>query len=255
MGPHLLDVNDLTVDFGGVRAIDGVSFTVAPGEFVGLIGPNGAGKTTTIDAITGFVAHRGRVHFAGTDITHFSPHKRAAIGLTRTWQSLELFEDLTIRENCSVAVDRSGFGTLALDVVRPIRRHEHEGVERALELLGIGQLADKRPSELSLGQRKLAAVARALAASPSMILLDEPAAGLDSNESMELGRHLREVVREGVTLLLVDHDMGLVLGVCSRLLVLDFGRLIASGPPSEIRNDTRVIEAYLGEYAKRSGYS
>ncbi len=252
---YLLEVEELTVTFGGVRAVDAVSFAVTPGQLVGLIGPNGAGKTTTIDAITGFVPHRGRVHFGGADISRATPHRRAAIGLTRTWQSLELFEDLTIWENCAVARRRTGRGRLVRDAVRPGRPHDSAAIDEALGLLEIDHLADRRPPELSLGQRKLAAVARALAADPAMVLLDEPAAGLDSDESLELGKRLRSVVAAGVTLLLVDHDMGLVLGVCDQICVLDFGRLIASGAPNEIRNDPRVIEAYLGESAGIEGRS
>jgi ABC-type branched-subunit amino acid transport system ATPase component len=248
-----LEVSDLTVTFGGVRAVDGLSFAVARGELVGLIGPNGAGKTTTIDAITGFVPHRGRVRFAGKDISRAAAHRRAAAGLTRTWQSLELFDDLTVWENCSVTTRHAGSRSFILDVVRPRRDRDASTTERALHLLEISDLADRRPSELSLGQRKLVAVARALAASPSMILLDEPAAGLDSTESLELGERLRSVVASGVTLVLIDHDMGLVLSVCDRLYVLDFGRLIASGRPNEIRHDHRVIEAYLGQHVPANG--
>jgi ABC-type branched-subunit amino acid transport system ATPase component len=226
----ILEVDDLVVAFGGVRAVDGVSFEVRPGRLHGLIGPNGAGKTTTIDALTGFVAHRGQVRFRGRDLAGFAAHQRARAGLGRTFQSLELFDDLSVRENCQV-----GAGGPA------------PSVDRALDLLGLATVADRLPRELPLGHRKLVAVARALARRPQLVLLDEPAAGLDSDESAQLGHHLRAVVdQEGITVLLVDHDMGLVLGVCDRVTVLDFGRVLAEGTPEDVRSNHEVIDAYLG---------
>jgi branched-chain amino acid transport system ATP-binding protein len=230
----VLRVRDLVVSFGGVHAVDHVSFDVAAGSLHGLIGPNGAGKTTTIDALTGFVSHGGRVELAGRDIAHLAPHERARRGMARTFQSLELFDDLTVRENCRVG------------------RAPHDPIDAAIELLGLGPVADRPPTELSLGQRKRVAVARALAGGPSLLLLDEPAAGLDTHESAALGRQLRSVVDAGVTVLLVDHDMGLVLGVCDQVTVLDFGRFLTSGPPSAVRANAAVIDAYLGRGAVAS---
>jgi branched-chain amino acid transport system ATP-binding protein len=229
--PPILEVTDLVVTFGGVRAVDGVTFSVARDELHGLIGPNGAGKTTTIDALTGFVSHRGRIQFEGDALDGLPAHERARAGVARTFQSLELFDDLTVRENCQVG---------------PSRGNRENDVDAALDLFDLGSVAERTPSELSLGHRKLVAVARALASKPRLLLLDEPAAGLDSAESQLLGRHLRAVVESGVTVLLVDHDMGLVLGVCDHVTVLDFGRVLASGPPSEVRADREVIDAYLG---------
>jgi branched-chain amino acid transport system ATP-binding protein len=226
----LLRVNDLTVSFGGVRAVDAVSFDVDAGSLHGLIGPNGAGKTTTLDALTGFVPHAGRVEFDGRDLGHLAPHERAGAGLVRTFQSLELFDDLTVRENCLVA-----------------------GTDAPLNDLGLVDLADRLPRELSLGHRKLVALARALAAEPRMVLLDEPAAGLDSDEAAQLAERLRAVVAGGVTILLIDHDMGLVLGVCDHVTVLDFGRVLAAGRPGEIRADSKVIDAYLGAATSPGG--
>jgi len=243
----LLELDDVTVSFGGIRALDGVSMAVQTGALHGLIGPNGAGKTTTIDTISGFVPHTGRVRFGGQDLGDRPPHERARGGLTRTWQSLELFDDLTVLENCRAAAERQGLRTVLADLVRPGRPRQIDEVAWALALLGLDGLRDRYPPELSLGQRKLVAVARALAARPRLLLLDEPAAGLDTDESHELGHHLRTVVEHGVTVLLVDHDMGLVLGVCDHVSVLDFGRVIADGTPGEIRADQRVVEAYLGE--------
>ena len=237
----------LGVSFGGVRAVRDLSLEVGERQLVGLIGPNGAGKTTTIDALTGFVRHRGRVWAGDRDLSEEPPHRRAAAGVARTWQSLELFDDLTVLENLRVAADRSSLGSTLADVVRPGRhRVDDDGVDRAIEALELGPVASAYPPSLSLGQRKLAAVARGLAASPSVLLLDEPAAGLDSSESLALGAVLRRGVDDGTSMLLIDHDMALVLGVCDHLYVLDFGELIAEGPPDAVRADPRVVAAYLG---------
>ena len=243
----LLDVRDLAVHYGGVRAVDGVSFEVGPRELVGLIGPNGAGKTTCIDAVTGLThLTAGHVSFDGRDITRASTHARARLRLGRTFQSLELFEDLSVRQNLLVAVEQTRWWSVFADVVRPGRRRDTAGVDWALDLLELAPLAERRPSELSQGQRKLVSVARALAGGPKALLLDEPAAGLDTAESEDLGRRLRAVVDEGIGLLLVDHDMSLVLSVCDRVYVLEFGKLIAHGPPAAVRTDPAVVAAYLG---------
>ena len=253
MRRSLLTVNGLTVRYGGVCALDGVDLEVAEGAFVGLIGANGAGKTTFIDAVSGLVASRGRVLFGDQDISELAPNRRARLGLARTFQSLELFEDLTVRENLLVSAERSRWYAPVLDMVRPARQRDAErAVETALELLEIEALERRLVSSLSLGQRKLVTVARALAGRPRFVLLDEPAAGLDSDESLALGHRLRRVVHDGTTLLLVDHDVGLVLGVCDEIHVLEFGGLIASGSPDQIAADERVIRSYLGEAAEDS---
>ena len=243
----LLRARGLTVTFGGVHAVHAVDLDVAAGELVGLIGPNGAGKTTLIDALTGFVRpSAGSVELDGEDLTPLAPAARAQRGLVRTFQSLELFEDLTVADNLRVCAETPRWWDPLVDAVRPRRGEAMEQVAWALEVLGLGDVADRRPNELSHGRRKLVAVARALALRPRVVLLDEPAAGLDTSETARLGEHLRTLPEHGVSVLLVDHDMGLVLSTCDRVAVLDVGAVIATGPPEQIRADHRVIEAYLG---------
>ena len=241
----VLSAHAISVSFGGVRAVIDVSLDVDPGQLVGLIGPNGAGKTTFIDAITGFVPHRGTVSIDGVDVTRSPPHTRARRGLARTWQGTELFDDLTVRENLTVAARHpTPVATMKELFSRPVSRVD--AVDEALERLSLTDLADAMPGELTQGQRKMVSVARALSAGPTLLLLDEPAAGLDAKESGELGHRLREVVDQGIPMLLVDHDMGLVLGISDQLVVIESGVVIGRGTPTEIRENPRVVEAYLG---------
>src|SRR5262252_233 len=226
--PAALRTSGLSVRFGGVHALSSVSLEVKEGELVGLIGPNGAGKTTLIDAISGFVDYTGRAELSGADLGGLPPYERARRGLARTWQSTELFDDLNVTENLTVA-SREG------------------SVTDALSLVSMDWAAEAMPTQLSSGQRKLVGVARALVAKPAVLCLDEPAAGLDTVESEELGVCLRRLADQGQSMLLIEHDMGLVLGICDRVVVLEFGKVIADGAPEVVRQDARVIAAYLGD--------
>jgi len=241
-----LSARGLTVTYGGVVANDSIDLHVEAGEVVGLIGPNGAGKTTFIDAISGFTRYSGEVWLGTTRLDGMATHRRRRLGLARTWQAGELFTDLTAAENLEVACRSVGLGMVLGDLLHRGTRRRHEHVEQALAAVGLADAADRRPSDLSLGEQKLVGVARALAGGSRVLLLDEPAAGLDTDESRRLGRQLRAIAQTGVASLLVDHDMGLVLEVCDRVYVLDFGRLIASGTPSEVVADQGVVAAYLG---------
>lgn len=250
----VLSARGVSVSFGGVQALIDADIEVEPGQLVGLIGPNGAGKTTFIDAISGIVPCQGSVHLDGADITGRSPHQRARLGLARTWQAIELFDDLTVRENLTVAAHHLA----PMATVKELFGRAFRGtgvVDEALAEFDLGHLADATPTELTQGQRKLVAVCRALAARPKLLCLDEPAAGLDANESAEFGRHLRRIVDGGTPVLMIDHDMGLVLGISDQVVVLEFGRVIATGTPDEVRSDPHVVAAYLGSAASDLGES
>jgi branched-chain amino acid transport system ATP-binding protein len=242
----VLETSKICVSFGSVRALVDVDLEVPPGTLVGLIGPNGAGKTTFIDAVTGFVPASGGVTLDGRNISALRPHVRSQLGLARTWQTLELFDDLTVKENLVVASRRPTTGGTLAQVVLGRRQRTAAAVDRAIELLGLEDFADRMPSELSQGKRKLVGVARALAGQSKLIMLDEPASGLDTQESQELGQRLRQVVEAGVAMLLVDHDMGLVLNICDHVYVLDFGHVLAHGAPAEVQTNEKVLAAYLG---------
>ncbi len=254
VAPRRLEVRGLTQRFGGFTALTSVDLEVGPGEVVGLLGPNGAGKTTLIDCVAGNNRLTdGAIRWDGRDVTRWAPHRRARAGLSRSFQSLELFDDLTVRENLLAAADRRDRRAYVLDLVRPGRAALPAAVLAAVDELGLAPLLDLRAEDLSYGQRRLVAIARAVAAGPSVLLLDEPAAGLDETESAELGRLVRRLADEwGMGILLIEHDVALVLANADRVVVLDFGHKIAEGTPSEIRHDPAVRRAYLGEEEHRA---
>ncbi len=247
-----LVVEELTVNFGGLTALDRLSLHVDPGEVVGLIGPNGAGKTTVFNVICGFVRpSRGRVWFDGVALRGHHPHDLAHRGIGRTLQGVGLFPTLTVLENVTVGTTtgaRTGFAAGLLGL-RRAERDERDLTARAvatLDELRIADHADRLPGELPYAVQKRVALARALVTEPRLILLDEPASGLSEAELEELADLIR-ALRSRISVLLVEHHMDLVMAVCDRIVVLDFGRVIADGPPDRIRADPEVTRAYLGE--------
>jgi len=237
----LLEVSGVTVRFGGITAVNDASLSAEPGSITGLIGPNGAGKTTLFNVITGLqVPTTGRVRFQGVDITGATVDKRAKMGMGRTFQRLEAFGSLTVRENVQVARDikagaRSWFS----------RRSERK-VDELIDLVGLRKYAAQRADSVPTGVARLLEMARALAIEPALLLLDEPSSGLDEAETDAFGRLLQDLARRGTSILMVEHDMDLVMGVCDYIHVLEFGKVIATGTPAEIRADRTVQAAYLG---------
>jgi branched-chain amino acid transport system ATP-binding protein len=236
----LLEARSLDVRFGEHHAVRDVSLTVDPGEIVGLIGPNGAGKTTTFNAVSGVQRSGGEVRLAGTDISRTPPHQRARLGMSRTFQRLEVFGSMTAYDNIRTAAEIAARGR------RTSVRGARAVADGVVERLGIGTVAHRRADSLPTGQARLVELGRALATEPRVLLLDEPASGLDEVESRRLAQVLSELRQQGLAVLLVEHDIDLVLELCTRIYVLNLGAVIADGPPDHIRADAGVREAYLG---------
>lgn len=251
LSPKTLRVENLRVAFGGVVAVDGVTVTVRPGEVHGLIGPNGAGKTTFIDAVTGFVPLAGgRILVDDTDVTGWGARRRARFGVARTFQSLELFDDLTVRENLAIGADDGGVLRYLSDIVRPARPRLRPIAAAALRESHLEETLDVLPSSLPFGRRRMIAIMRALAAEPSVLLLDEPAAGLSDAESEDLGALIRGLATtRQIAVLLIEHNLDMVRAVSDRMTVLASGRVLAEGTPEEVLAHPGVLETYVGDFA------
>ena len=253
----VLSVEHVAVHYGGVVAIADMSFAVRHGEVVGLIGPNGAGKTTAFNVITGFVRPTaGEVRYRGRSLGNLKPHQVTSLGLARTFQRTSVFQNVSVFENVMIALHRRGTSTLIDTLLALPRERRSEAELRDLAgdlvvMVGISKYASAPAGALSYGDQRLLGVALALASDPSTLLLDEPVSGMNATETAGFMDLLRRLNERGLTILLVEHDMSMVMGVSDRIVVLNHGRVIAEGPPAEIRTNAEVIRAYLGQGARR----
>ncbi len=256
MEQPLLQVDRVSIRFGGVQALSDVSFDLFPGEILGLIGPNGAGKTTMFNCITGVIpGYKGRIRYEGRDLRDLKPHGRARLKIARTFQNLELFDELSALDNLLLPLDAFAPRGIVGDLLRlPStvlgERRAQEKARSILHFMNLDEYADTPAGDLPVGLQRRLEIGRSLCLEPRLLLLDEPGAGLDARETAEFATLLAAVrKRFGVTMLIVDHDMALIMRICNRIYVLDNGKIIASGLPEEIRDDPGVIRAYLGEKA------
>jgi ABC-type branched-subunit amino acid transport system ATPase component len=249
----LLSVRDLTKAFGGLVAVNGISFDIYPGEIYGLIGPNGAGKTTVINMLSGLMPPTGgTISFKGAHVEKMPAHRIVELGMTRTFQNIRLFGAMSVLDNVVVGQHSRMAGSLAerLVFLPRVRREEQAARQKALSLLGgvgLAPVAEQPAASLAYGSQRRLELVRALASEPQLLLLDEPAAGMNAAESADLAERLRGWANSGVTLLVIEHDVSLVMSLCDRVGVLNFGKLIAEGTPDEIARNPEVIEAYLGK--------
>lgn len=247
----MLEVRSLSKEFHGVRAIDDVSFDVAPGSITSLIGPNGAGKTTLINMVTGVLPPtRGSITLSGKPLTGRKPHQIAGLGVRRTFQTVRLFSGLSVRENLLIGRMNDLMTRSKRSLFLPMKLGDALGRRRSdevLEMLGLAHLADEIATDLPYGTQRRVEIARVLMGRPSFALLDEPAAGMNEQETEQLVHDVRRIRDEGITVFLVEHDMSMVMSVSDKIVVLNFGRKISEGTPAQVRSDPEVIKSYLGE--------